>query len=210
MLTQPSIMSYYDLDAILTDAQKVPCTFALDVPHLGYLDAQPNQPLKAGTQLPLPLWLASMLGTDYPSLNTPPFVSIGTPECLNSRVLNALKADAKSVDLRAQTPGFYALAARMLGSVVEDWDEEDEKLVCQVLTETWRKRAEDVGDFAGNVGAGQGAAKGGTSGGGGGMGAGQDGVEFLRGLDESERKLFKVKHESAKALRKWMGEVSKS
>ena len=30
--------SYYDVDAILTDAQKVPCTFDLDIPGLGYLD----------------------------------------------------------------------------------------------------------------------------------------------------------------------------
>ena len=30
--------SYYDIDAILTDAQKVPCTFELEVPGLGYID----------------------------------------------------------------------------------------------------------------------------------------------------------------------------
>lgn len=30
--------SYYDIDAILTDAQKMPCTFDLDLPGLGYLD----------------------------------------------------------------------------------------------------------------------------------------------------------------------------
>lgn len=28
---------YYDLDAILTDSQKIPCTFELTVPGLGYL-----------------------------------------------------------------------------------------------------------------------------------------------------------------------------
>jgi hypothetical protein len=31
-------MSYYDIDAILTDAQKLPCTFELEIPGLGYLD----------------------------------------------------------------------------------------------------------------------------------------------------------------------------
>lgn len=31
-------MSYYDVDAILTDSQKLPCTFELDVPGLGYLE----------------------------------------------------------------------------------------------------------------------------------------------------------------------------
>ena len=30
--------SYYDIDAILTDAQKLPCTFQLDVPGLGFID----------------------------------------------------------------------------------------------------------------------------------------------------------------------------
>lgn len=35
-------MSYYDVDAILTDAQKLPCTFEIDVPGLGYLDGNPG------------------------------------------------------------------------------------------------------------------------------------------------------------------------
>ena len=30
--------SYYSIDAILTDAQKLPCTFELDVPGLGFID----------------------------------------------------------------------------------------------------------------------------------------------------------------------------
>lgn len=34
----PTMGSYYDIDAILTDAQKVPCTFELEVPGLGYID----------------------------------------------------------------------------------------------------------------------------------------------------------------------------
>lgn len=70
-------MSYYDVDTILTDAQKVPCTFQLDVPGLGYLDGNPggtvsamnlrperttlNSQIKAGTKIDLPLWLAVML-----------------------------------------------------------------------------------------------------------------------------------------------------
>lgn len=30
--------SYYSVDAILTDAQKVPCKFELEVPGLGFID----------------------------------------------------------------------------------------------------------------------------------------------------------------------------
>lgn len=91
--------SYYDVDAILTDAQvcaplrrsfafqtlilhacqKVPCTFELTVPGLGYLDGNTGQDvgsapdrniekrltrqiqMKQGTKVELPLWLGEML-----------------------------------------------------------------------------------------------------------------------------------------------------
>lgn len=38
--------SYYDVDAILTDAEKVPCTFNLDLPGLGFLDESPNEDVR--------------------------------------------------------------------------------------------------------------------------------------------------------------------
>lgn len=41
--------AYYDIDAILTDAQKVPCTFELEVPGLGYIDEN------AGGDVSLPI-----------------------------------------------------------------------------------------------------------------------------------------------------------
>ena len=46
--------------------------------------------------------------------------TIDMPSSLSQRVLNALKADPKSVDLRAQAPHFYSLGARMLELFEED------------------------------------------------------------------------------------------
>jgi GINS complex subunit 3 len=77
-------MSYYDVDAILTDSQKLPCTFELDVPGLGYLEGNAggtvrslspflsthkitcglradSVQVKAGTKIDLPMWLGIML-----------------------------------------------------------------------------------------------------------------------------------------------------
>ena len=77
-------MSYYDVDAILTDSQKLPCTFELDVPGLGYLEGNAGAmvsihlasletakcsrtdwpvcvQVKAGTKIDLPMWLGIML-----------------------------------------------------------------------------------------------------------------------------------------------------
>jgi len=110
--------------------------------------------------------------------------------------MNALKADAKSVDIRALAAHFYGLGARIL----ELFEEEE---VCDVLMQAWRTRAAEVADHAANVGRGSG------KGGGGGVGGG-DGVEFLRGLDEGERGLFRAQHEASKSMRAWMGEMKKS
>ena len=46
--------------------------------------------------------------------------TIDMPSALSQRVLNALKADPRTVDLRAQAPHFYSLGVRMLELFEED------------------------------------------------------------------------------------------
>jgi len=48
-------------------------------------------------------------------------VSLDFPPPLQQRVINALKADPKTIDLRAQAPHFYTLGARIL-DLFEDED----------------------------------------------------------------------------------------
>lgn len=143
-------MSYYGIDAILTDAQKVPCTFELDVPGLGFVDgnaggdvSQTKQhpylsnsfpynrqltilQIKRGMRTTLPLWLGELLAVQR--LGNSAIVNLDLPETLSPRVLNALKADPKSVDMRALAQHFYGLAARVL-----DLFEEEE--IVDILTE---------------------------------------------------------------------------
>ncbi|CAD0113558.1 unnamed protein product [Aureobasidium uvarum] len=102
--------SYYNIDAILTDAQKVPCTFELSVPNMGYLQGNPGED---GSKVELPLWLAEMLAVSNPSGNSS-LATLDLPQALSQRVMNALKADPKTVDLRAQAQHFYNIGARML------------------------------------------------------------------------------------------------
>ncbi|KAF2089334.1 DNA replication complex GINS protein PSF3 [Saccharata proteae CBS 121410] len=173
-------MSYYDIDAILTDAQKVPCTFELTVPGLGYLDGNIGQDMKQGTKVELPLWLGEMLAVSAPS-TTSTMATLDLPTALSARVINALKADPRTVDIRALAPHFYALGARML----ELFEEEE---MGEVLSETFKSRAKVIADQAHNPRA-QG-----------------EGADFLRGLDESERQLFRAAHDSAKDVRTWMVE----
>jgi GINS complex subunit 3 len=51
---------------------------------------------------------------DSQSLNTSSLVTLDPPSALSPRVLNALKADPRTVDLRALAPHFYDLGARIL------------------------------------------------------------------------------------------------
>lgn len=83
--------------------------------------------MKQGTRVSLPLWLGEMLAVGQ-RLGTSPLVTLDLPPALSHRVLNALKADPKSVDLRALAPHFYGLGARIL-----DLFEEDEMV--EVLTD---------------------------------------------------------------------------
>lgn len=76
----------------------------------------------------------------------------------------------------------------------------EEEELCDVLMESWRKRAVEIQDQAGNLG-----------GGGKGGGVGNDrGHEFLSGLDEGERVLFRASHDGARGMKSWMSEVKKS
>ena len=173
-------MSYYDVDAILTDAQKVPCTFELTVPGLGYLEGNMTGDMKKGSKIELPLWLGEMLALSQ-SLNTQSLVTLDPPSALSPRVLNALKADPRTVNLRALAPHFYNLGARIL----ELFDEEEMIEVlsdvciiqfcgdetCLIIgLQTYKARAAVIADQAHNP-----------------RGALGEGADFMRGLDENER-----------------------
>ncbi|KAK3900222.1 hypothetical protein C8A05DRAFT_36148 [Staphylotrichum tortipilum] len=194
-------MSYYDIDSILTQSEKIPCTFQLDIPDLGYLDNTPTQPLKAGTKVNLPLWLAEMLViANSGDAEGKSFVTFDLPPALGNDVVQALKADPRAVPLRDQSPHFYGLGTHMM-----DLSEEQE--MAAVLRKTFVTRAAEVALHARKVGGvghrGKGPEEGSN------LGIGGAGEEFLRGLDEWERKLFRKAHDGAKSGKEWMEGVKK-
>lgn len=181
--------------------QKIPCTFQLDCPDLGYLDNNPSAPLKSGTDVSLPLWLAELLALPAQgSEDGRAFATIELPPPLSQEVFQALKADPRAVPLRDQSAHFYSLATRML-------DLFDEKELTAVLRKTFAVRAGEIALHArkGVTGAGGGAAEDKASN----LGVGGAGEEFLRGLDEWERKLFRKAHDGSKAGKEWMDGVKK-
>lgn len=180
-----SASSYYDLNAILTDSQKIPCTFELTVPSLGYLSGNVGEDIKAGAKLELPLWLGEMLAVNRIAGDTT-FLTMDMPTALSKKVINALKADPRTVELKSQAPHFYALGARML----ELFDEEE---LVEILTESFKKRAIDIADKASNS-----------------RNMANEGDEWVKYLDEEEKGLFRATHEGGAAVRKWLATSSRT
>ncbi len=182
--------------------QKLPCEFSLEVPDLGHLDNNPTQPLKAGTNLSLPLWLAEMLALANINPASSPedarsFLSLNLPAALSNEVVQALKADPRAVPLRERSPHFYSLATRML-------DLFEERELGTVLRKTFVARAGEVVLHARKAGGGAGGKEEGSN-----LGVGGAGEEFLRGLDEWERQLFRRAHDGARAGKEYLDNVKK-
>lgn len=76
-----------------------------------------------------------MLAVSNPSGNSS-LATLDLPQALSQRVMNALKADPKTVDLRAQAQHFYNIGARML----ELFEEEE---MVDILTDV----STDIRDF---------------------------------------------------------------
>jgi GINS complex subunit 3 len=78
--------------------------------------------VKTGSVVDLPLWLAVILAvSNSQNASLSPMVTLDFPAALQPRVIHALEADPKSVDLRAQAPHFYALGAKILDLFEDDY-----------------------------------------------------------------------------------------
>lgn len=69
--------------------------------------------------LPGPLLDARLINYSA-RLGTSRLVTLDLPSALSERVLNALKADPRTVDLRSLAPHFYSLGIRVLELFEED------------------------------------------------------------------------------------------
>ncbi len=178
-------MAYYNPDDILADSQKVPFTFDLDVPNLTPLNN--GSAVEHGTKVEVPLWMAELLAVSKPTPSMSNFGTMDTPTALGPRVLNALKADPKSVDLRAQAQWYYGVSQRILDlfgdeDMVEVMTDasilyRSARLVNADLKQTFKQRAMELVDKSQNTRNVQGGAEG----------------SFMNTLDETERRR---RHES--------------
>lgn len=67
-------------------------------------------------------------------LGTSRLVTLDLPPALSERVMNALKADPRTVDLRSLAPHFYSLGVRILELFEEEEMVDILSDVCQIAT----------------------------------------------------------------------------
>jgi GINS complex subunit 3 len=98
--------------------------------------------IKEQSQLELPLWLAELLAISGITPDSPTsFVSLLSPDIFSNKVLNALKSDPRSVDLRSRCNVFFWLAERWIATF---GDQE----LADTIVESLRTRAVEISDIA--------------------------------------------------------------
>lgn len=175
-------MGYYDIDDILADGERTPCKFNLTVPGLGYLEGNPGKSMLKETKVELPMWLAEVLAIcRILEESDESFIELLEPEFIGPKVLNAIRADANSVDLHSIMSNYYKLS--------EKWAKmfNDTALIDVVMT-MLKERALEIDNFASNANK-------------------HVSSQFLYSLDEYEKRLFKMTSESKKQMRAWNNSV---
>ncbi|PSK39625.1 hypothetical protein C7M61_001425 [Candidozyma pseudohaemuli] len=171
-------MGYYDIDDILADGEKVPCAFNATYPGLGFLEGSPGRPLQKDTKVELPMWLAKLLAmSELLAQSDLSFVEMLTPDFISTKVLNAIRADPKSVDLHSLKASYYKLAEQWI-YIFSDHQ------VAEIVMELLKLRALEIDNFASNTNK-------------------HVNSSFLLSLDEFEKKLYKVTAESKRQNRQW-------
>ena len=97
----PSSSSYYDIDSILSEEERVPSIFNVDGVQLGFLDPSSfDDDLKKDTNIELPFWLCK-------TLQSKGMVNIESPKFYKHKFLEHMEADPSVVNLREKSPYYY-------------------------------------------------------------------------------------------------------
>lgn len=170
------------INELITENQRVPCLCENDLPGVGYLSGDVNRrDLAKNARVELPMWIAEWLtisGTS--SSGSQQFVNIQDPQIFGPKVMNALKSDPASVDLRALSPVWLSLAHKWI-----DLFNEDE--FADVVEYTIQERAALLSDIA------QSSSR-----------SIQQHHDFVEKLDSTEQELLKTAQKSARDMRLWL------
>ena len=104
-------MSYLDIDEILCEEERVPCTFMLTAVGLGHLDTSvEGNDLPEQTRIELPLWLATQLHRKDMAL-------MELPRHFERKMRDEILAGAENINLKEFSYYFYEVGSRLCASL---------------------------------------------------------------------------------------------
>lgn len=160
----------------------------------------------------MPLWLARILaivggdneiaddGTQYELDEPVPFVELLKPDIFSMKVINSAKASPTSLDLHSINAHFYSLAVKWI-VLFED------KELASIVNEMLLERALEINSHAGSVHVATNTTTTGSH-----LEShsshpeSNKGSMFLLTLDEFEKSIYKLSHDSYKQTKRWMVE----
>lgn len=105
---------YLDIDTVLSEEERIPCVFQMNVPGLGFLDPSNDQSyLPAGARVELPLWMARVLKQKN-------MIVMELPKHFNKKMRDNIAAGALNLNLREYSNYFFEVGmgvAQSLGDV---------------------------------------------------------------------------------------------
>ncbi|CAE7805047.1 PSF3 [Symbiodinium sp. KB8] len=166
--------SYFDVDAILAEEERIPCTFRVDGFRVGYLDPSDEDQVRAG------LWRAAPGSALTTGISHDVKAGTELELCLSGPTREAMRADPTVVRLRDRSPYFYAvgLALAHMGSPA------DAAQLPALLCASLALRGSLILDTAHNS-------------------LGEDVSDFVNSLTSLEQRLFFRGYRCAKALAGW-------
>ena len=144
-----SISGCLDIDAILAEEERVPCTFRLKAKGLGHLDTNSEEvDVSENQRLGLPLWLAN-------TFNQKKAVVVEAPTHFGAKMREEMKAGAESINLRDFSYYFLEVGLQVSKILVDEDLRRDirrafigeryRNLTVRALTQS---SLEDVSEFA--------------------------------------------------------------
>lgn len=108
-------MKYLDIDNILAEEERLPCTFSVTANNLGFLDPSSNNTsLASNTTVELPLWLVQELYKEG-------IVQIQTPKHFGQKMRDELDTNNTNVNLAGYSH-YYFDVGLILSNATRDAD----------------------------------------------------------------------------------------
>ena len=101
-------MRELDIDTMLSEEERLPCTFLCDARNLGHLDnTGVDKDLPAETRVDIPLWLSRTLASKN-------MVTIEFPKHYGIKMREEIRAGAEAIDLRAFSQYFFEVGCKLV------------------------------------------------------------------------------------------------